>query len=128
VEPTPLSPHPNASAWLVPEQSLTNIELTVTPCHQHALTSSQAQLAEAAGNHTEAASHYAEAARSWQQFGNVPERAYALLGQGRSLHTLGDSEAGQPLRVARELFALMGYRPALEQTDALLQQAQAAAR
>ena len=36
-----------------------------------------------------AATLYAEAAARWQEFGNVPERAYALLGQGRCLLALG---------------------------------------
>jgi hypothetical protein len=60
-----------------------------TPLAEHALTASRAQLTEAAGDHTQAASLYAEAAERWQEFGNVPERAYALLGQGRCLVALG---------------------------------------
>jgi predicted ATPase/class 3 adenylate cyclase len=99
----------------------------ITPLHQHALTSCQAQLAEAAGNHTEAASLYAGAAEHWHQFGNKPEHAYALLGQGRCLHTLGDPAAHRPLIQARELFASMGYEPALAETDALLAESQHAA-
>jgi hypothetical protein len=99
----------------------------LTPLHQHALTTSQAQIAEATGTLSEAASLYADAAQRWQQFGNVPEHAYALLGQGRTLTALGDPEAEQPLRVARELFALMGYRPALTETDSLLVESQPAA-
>ena len=92
-----------------------------------AQVSASAQLAEAAGDHDAAARLYEEAAEGWQQFGHVPERAYALLGQGRCLHALGRGEAEQPLLLARELFALLGYRPALEETEALLHQAQAAA-
>jgi hypothetical protein len=107
--------------------SLTKGVPALIPLHQHALTSSQAQLAEAAGNHSEAATLYADAADRWHEFGNVPERAYALLGQGRSLHAFRDSGAEQPLRLARELFRLIGYNPALEQTNALLNQSQAAA-
>ena len=96
--------------------------------NRHALASARAQLAEAGGDHASAAELYAVAAQDWEHFGTVPPRAYALLGQGRCLHALGKSEAEQPLRVARELFAVMGYRPALAQTDALLDEAQAAAR
>ena len=70
---------------------------------------------------------YAEAAERWREFGNVPERAYALLGQGRCLTALGQPEAREPLGEARELFASMGYRPALAETDALLEQTTAAA-
>ena len=41
-----------------------------------------------AGDHADAAALYGEAAARWQQFGNVPEHAYALLGQGRCLLAL----------------------------------------
>ena len=73
----------------------------------------RAQLAEAAGDHAEAVALYAEAAERWRKFGNVPERAYALLGQGRCLAALGNPEAKEPLREARELFASMGFTPAV---------------
>jgi class 3 adenylate cyclase/tetratricopeptide (TPR) repeat protein len=92
----------------------------LTPVQQHALVASRAQLAEAAGDHGEASRLYADAADRWRQFGNVPERAYALLGQGRCLSALGDPAAEQPLAEARELFASRGYAPALAETDALL--------
>ena len=98
-----------------------------TPRDGHAVVTAEAQLAEAAGDHVEAASMYAEAADSWQKFGNVPERAYALLGQGRCLAALGKPGAEGPLREARELFASMGYRPALSETEALLAETAAAA-
>lgn len=35
---------------------------------------------------------------------------------------LGRLEAERPLRQARDLFAAMGYKPALAETDALLEQ------
>jgi len=91
-----------------------------TPLHEDALCACRTQLAEAAGEPAEAASLYAEAAKRWREFGNVPERAYALLGQGRCLLALGRSEAGEPLRAAHELFAGMGYKPALAETETLL--------
>jgi class 3 adenylate cyclase len=96
------------------------------PGDEHSLCASQAQLTEATGDQTEAVTLYAEAAQNWQEFGNVAERAYALLGQGRCLHALRDPAADQPLLEARDLFASMGYKPALAETEALLQQAQAA--
>ena len=55
------------------------------PLDEHALCAARAQLAEHAGDHADAATLYAEAAARWQEFGNVPERAHALLGQGRCL-------------------------------------------
>jgi len=98
-----------------------------TPLAEHALTACRAQLAEAAGEHAQAAILYADAATRWQEFGNAPERAYALLGQGRCLAALGRADAEEPLREARELFASMGYKPALAETEALLAQSEAAA-
>jgi hypothetical protein len=99
----------------------------VTPLQEHSLAACRAQLAEAAGDQAGAAVLYEQAAERWREFGNVPEQAYALLGQGRCLAALGKSEAGEPLREARELFASMGYRPALAETEALLGETEAAA-
>ena len=99
----------------------------VTPLAQHALCACRAQLAEAAGQQAESAALYAEAAERWRQFGNVPESAYALLGRGRCLSTLANPEAEAPLRAARDLFASMGYKPALAETEALLGESEAAA-
>ncbi|MBA3381013.1 MAG: hypothetical protein H0T97_03980, partial [Actinobacteria bacterium] len=87
----------------------------------------RAQLAEAAGEQANADVLYVDAAERWRELGNVPERAYALLGQGRSLAALGKPEAEAPLREARELFASMGYKPALAETEALLAHGEAAA-
>jgi hypothetical protein len=64
----------------------------------------------------EAAVLYAEAAERWREFGNVPERTYALLGHGRCLSAIGDASAKKPLFVARELFASMGFAPAVTET------------
>jgi predicted ATPase/class 3 adenylate cyclase len=91
-----------------------------TPLQQHALATSRAALAEAAGDHAAAAAAYADAAAQWRQFGDVPEFAYALLAQGRCLVALGATEANEPLREARELFITMGYAPALSEADAVL--------
>lgn len=97
------------------------------PLAAHALSACRAQLAEAAGDHAQAATLYAEAAEDWRQFGNQPERAYALLGWGRSLTALGQPGADVPLTQARELFKSMGYQPALAETDTLVEQTSAAA-
>jgi hypothetical protein len=95
---------------------------------EHALCASRAQLAEHAGELEEAAALYAEAAGRWLESGNVPERAYALLGQGRCLRALGRPGAEEPLLEARELLASMGYVPALGEVDGLLGSAETAAR
>ena len=90
------------------------------PLHHRALAASRAQLAEHAGDHTQAGSLYADAAQRWHEFGHVPERAHALLGHGRSLLAQGQPGAEQPLNQAHDLFASMGYKPALAQTEQLL--------
>jgi len=92
------------------------------PLHEHALCAARAILAEAAAEHRDAAALYAEAAERWQQFGFVAERAEALLGRGRCLVALGEPGAEEPLSEARELFASMGHRSALDETQALLEQ------
>jgi class 3 adenylate cyclase len=99
-----------------------------TPLFEHALCACRAQLAEAAGDYTDAVVRHAEAAGRWREFGNVPERAYALLGEGRCLSAIGDTSANEPLLVARELFASIGFAPAVAETDAVLGPAKASAR
>jgi len=92
-----------------------------TPLQQQALATCRAALAEAAGDHATAATAFADAAARWRQFGDVPELALALLGEGRCLVALGKPGADGPLREAGELFTTIGYAPALSDTDALLQ-------
>jgi hypothetical protein len=90
------------------------------PLEKHALHTARAQLAEHAGETAQAARLYGEAATAWHEFGVVPERAHCLLGEGRSLLAHGRPEAGRRLREARELFAAMGYKPALAEAEGLL--------
>jgi hypothetical protein len=97
------------------------------PIDEHARCTTRAELAEHEGKYAEAATLYAEAAERWLSFGNVPERAYALLGEGRCRTALREPIAEEPLTVARELFANLGYQPALTDTEAQLHQGQAAA-
>ena len=69
---------------------------------------------------------YADAAGRWEQFGVIPEQAYALLGYGRCLVSLGrQSNAAPVLRQARELFRSLGATPAVSETDELLETATA---
>jgi class 3 adenylate cyclase len=85
-----------------------------------------ALLAEHSGAHAEAARLYADAAQGWQQFGNLPEQAHALLSHGRCLVALR-TDADEPLLQALSLFTTMRYAPARAETDALLSTGRAAA-
>ncbi len=91
------------------------------PLREHALCGARAALAEARAEHAEAAVLYVEAAERWQSFGEVPERGHALLGQGRCLLALGRPDAAAALREAREVFAGLGARRLVGETDAVLQ-------
>jgi len=76
---------------------------------------------EAAGETERAFTGYVEAARRWESFGVVPEKGFALLGEGRCLVADAKaSEAAVALKEAREVFVALGAAPALATTDALL--------
>jgi class 3 adenylate cyclase/tetratricopeptide (TPR) repeat protein len=91
------------------------------PLDEHALCAARAQIAENEGGLDEAAALFAEAATRWWEFGHVPERAFAMLGEGRCLLGLSRPGAEKALREARDLFAHMGYHAALGTTEALLE-------
>jgi tetratricopeptide (TPR) repeat protein len=94
------------------------------PRLQRFTTTGRAILAEANGNHTEAASLYERAAHAWESYSCVVERAYALLGLGRCRLALGQSlEAAEPLQSARATFGRLGARLLVAETDALLTEA-----
>ena len=96
------------------------------PLEQHAVVAARALLAEHHAEHGEAAALFADAAKRWERFEVPWEQAQALLGQGRCLLALGQpSDALQTLRTARDIFATLGARPALTETDKLLAQATA---
>jgi class 3 adenylate cyclase/tetratricopeptide (TPR) repeat protein len=96
------------------------------PFAAHAGVAVGAALAEARGDHQAAVEGYAQAAERWEQFGVVPEHAFALLGQGRCLTALGQAtEATNALQQAREIFDALKAAPALAEADTLIQQATA---
>jgi hypothetical protein len=99
----------------------------VQPGHPYtgnALTASNAALAEARGELAAAADAYDEGARRWEQFGVVPERAFALLGQGRCCVMLArPTEALPVLQKARTILEQLGAKPALAEADGLLGEA-----
>ncbi|HVS50667.1 MAG TPA: hypothetical protein VHJ99_17435, partial [Candidatus Dormibacteraeota bacterium] len=91
------------------------------PYEENAVCAARAVVAEAKGETERAGGLFAEAAERWVSMGVVPERAFAHLGQGRCLLALGRAaQAYAPLRQAREVFARLGAKPALAETDALL--------
>jgi class 3 adenylate cyclase/tetratricopeptide (TPR) repeat protein len=109
-------------------ERLSDAMLGSLPDQDHGRAANRAALTEARGGAAEAAGLYMEAAKGWEAFGVVTERAFALLGQGRCLVELGRlDEAAEPLRIARQLFAAMGAQPSVAATDALLQRTAAIA-
>jgi DNA-binding SARP family transcriptional activator len=91
-----------------------------TPLAENAHHSVAALIAEADDDHHGASSLFAESAERWQQFPNVPEHAYALLGRGRTMIASGQANADVPLLEARRLFDSMGYQTAIDTVEALL--------
>ncbi len=91
------------------------------PLFDHVVTTVEALLAEADGRSMQAAAGFGTAAARWRGFGVPYEEAQALLGQGRCLVALGRApEAAAPLGAARKIFARLGAKPALGETDDLL--------
>jgi hypothetical protein len=81
----------------------------------------RALLAEATGDPREALGLYMDAVGRWSEFGNVPERGHALLGQGRCLLVMGRGTDGRTaLQEAARIFADLGARPFLERAERLL--------
>lgn len=82
----------------------------------------RAVLAEARGEHNDAATRYAKAADGWEAYGHVLEHGQALLGLGRCRLSLGEPDTEQTLAGARRLFARLRAAPLLAETDRLLGQ------
>ena len=90
----------------------------------HSVVAARAVVAEETGELDEALLLYEDAAARWAEHGFVLGNAEALHGSGRCLVALGQAQqATAPLREARELFAQLGAKPALERVDDLLAQA-----
>jgi class 3 adenylate cyclase/tetratricopeptide (TPR) repeat protein len=92
-----------------------------TPILSCARAYGDALMAKARGRHDAAAAGFADTAARWHGFGVPYEEAQALLGQGRCLGALGRApEAAAVLEQAREVFARLGAKPALEESEMLL--------
>jgi len=95
----------------------------IYPLHELVLATVRALLREHHRSHGEAAELFADAAERWRGFEMPWERAQALLGQGRCLIALRRaSEATRLLSDALEIFVSFGAKPALAETEALLEQ------
>ena len=98
----------------------------ITPFDEDVRSTVAALIAEAEGRTAEAAAGFADAAARWHDFGVPYEAGQAWLGQGRCLVALGRApEAAAPLAAAREIFARLGAKPALAETDDWLARADA---
>ncbi|MEI6725425.1 MAG: hypothetical protein WCN81_04285, partial [Actinomycetes bacterium] len=97
------------------------------PLEQHVATTIHGLVRERSADLEAAAADFAAAAAGWNDFCMPYEEAQALLGRGRCLAALGRAnQATEPLAAAREIFARLGARPALAETDELMQQATSA--
>lgn len=102
------------------QQLVSDLE-PVLPLQENALKAARALLSEFDGEYPEASDTFADAAERWKRWEMPFEHAQALLGRGRCLLALGQPrDASEALRSAREIFASLGARPALDETDALL--------
>lgn len=89
----------------------------------HARVTVEALLAAAVGDAVGTATAveaFTRAAGCWAQFGNTLEHAYALLGLGRAMTTLGDPAAEAALSRALTLFTGMGAQPRIVECVGLL--------
>ena len=87
---------------------------------QNAAVAAKAAIHEARGDLAAAIEGYGDAAERWSSFEVVPELAFALLGQGRSLVASGRAaDAAEPLARARSIFERLKAAPALAEIAAL---------
>jgi hypothetical protein len=124
---------PDAARVLTANGRLERLELLLevgdrarTVRTRNAVAAASAVATEARGEHAEAAERYAAAAAAWLSYGSLPERASALLGEGRCRRAIGDPAAETALRAAREVFEELGASPMVAAVDALLGDAAAA--
>jgi hypothetical protein len=91
------------------------------PIQRHVLATTRGLLAERRDEHLGAIEDYAAAASGWREFGVPYEEAQARLGLGRCLAAMDDErQAAGPTAEAHEIFARLGARPAVAETQELL--------
>ena len=92
------------------------------PLVDHAIATGEALIAEARGEHMRLRRALPTPPPAGTTSVYPYEEAQALLGQGRCLVALGRAaEAAAPLAAAREILARLGAKPALDETDELMQ-------
>jgi hypothetical protein len=89
--------------------------------HVLGLLTARATIAEARGKTDDASALFAQAARGWLSFGSAPERAMALLGEGRCLFRAGHRNAPARLRDARAALSSLGAQTLVTEADAWLE-------
>jgi predicted ATPase/class 3 adenylate cyclase len=114
-----------AGALVVGERLLEGID-AVMARQRNSLLAARAVLAEAHGRLEEPAALYGESAAAWENFGHALERGQALLGLGRCLLALGETDANATLAAARDVFTRLGAGPLVAETNRLLADAVAA--
>jgi hypothetical protein len=82
--------------------------------------SARATILEARGELVDAVDSYADAVRRWEAHGHVVERAYALLGLGRSRLAAGDGNGTADVLAARAVFADLKAVPLVAEADRLV--------
>ncbi len=91
------------------------------PYAEHAVAAGAAMLLEARGDHESAADAYADVVRRFTAVGVIPEIAFGLLGQGRTLLAMGRAEEARPiLERARAIFADLRAEPVLREIETML--------
>ena len=108
---------PNGRSGIV-ERIITGTP-TGMPGIDNSMSCARAILLECAGDFEQASDLYRAAADGWRDFGFPFEEAFALLGLGRCDLRLG-RRPSDPLHQARAIFARLGARPRLAETEALL--------
>jgi class 3 adenylate cyclase/tetratricopeptide (TPR) repeat protein len=97
-----------------------------TPFYRSALDAKAATILEARGQLDEALDSYVAVVGGWRSLGIVPELAFALLGEGRTLAALGRTGEARPiLTEARSIFGELRAAPSIAAVDALLAVARA---
>lgn len=115
-----------AGALEMAKELLSEVPEAPTVWQRNQILTARAVHAEGGGELEHALELYLEAANRWAEFEVPLEQAQALLGAGRCLVALGRETAMlEPLSQAREIFARLGARPLLQETDALLERATA---